>query len=64
MLGDVVPLNSCAYVVSQSTTFNSTATPKTVTIRYNFEQWVMTVQTDYTSVPRTSKVATRMNFAK
>jgi len=33
LLGDVVPLNSCAYVVSQSTVADGSS----LTINYNFE---------------------------
>lgn len=39
MLGDVVPLNSCAYVVSQSTEYDGS----TLTIKNNFEQWVLSI---------------------
>ena len=40
MLADVVPLNNCAYVVSQSTKLVGTS----LQINYNFEQWRMIVQ--------------------
>lgn len=44
MLADVVPMNSCAYVVSQTTTVSGS----NVIVNYNFEQWVMSVQADAT----------------
>ena len=40
MMGDVGPLNSCAYVVSQSTVGDGS----TLAIKYNFEQWVMSIK--------------------
>lgn len=41
MMGDLVPLNQCAYMVSQSTKLTSGST---LTVYYNFEQWLMTIQ--------------------
>ena len=41
MMGDLVPLNECAYMVSQSTKLTS---GNTLTVYYNFEQWLMTIQ--------------------
>jgi len=57
MLGDVVPLNTCAYVVSQSTQWSGSGT-----VKYNFEQWVMSVKANDDLQQRA--VMLRQNYAK
>lgn len=42
MMADVVPLNTCAYVVSQSTELSGSD----LIVYYNFEQWVMSIKAD------------------
>jgi hypothetical protein len=58
MLGDVVPLNSCAYVVSQSTEYDGS----TLTIKNNFEQWVLSIAANADLQQR--QVQLRQNYAK
>ena len=58
MMGDVVPLNSCAYVVSQSTLISGS----TLYVYYNFEQWVMSIKAD--EVLQQRSVQLRQNYYK
>lgn len=58
MMGDVVPMNSCAYVVSQSTAVNGGS----IDINYNFEQWVMSIKANDVLAQRA--VMLRQNYAK
>jgi hypothetical protein len=59
MLGDMVPMKSCAYVVSQSTSGGGSGT---LTIKYNFEQWVMSLKANEALATRA--VELRQNNAK
>jgi len=58
MMADVVPLNSCAYVVSQSIVDGGSS----LTLNFNFEQWVMSIQSVVSLQQRA--VVLRQNYAK
>lgn len=58
MMADVVPLNTCSYVVSQSTSPSGSS----LLVKYNFEQWVMSVQANSDLQQRA--VMLRQNYAK
>lgn len=58
MMADVVPLNTCSYIVSQSTSVSGAS----LLVKYNFEQWVMSVQANSDLQQRA--VMLRQNYAK